>query len=219
MNVLNHTTAARGVCLLACLPVFQPSLAAVQGQCDIAAGKHITINSIDRYTQEIDRFTEQHAGRHRIFADVADGVKREPNRWREFKSEEDRAKADTGYNLNGNAYVWLKDGRVVFAHFTFQSPSRDWVHYIRYYFRADGTLAKLDAILNTFYGDVSIERRWHFGPSANLLRATEQIYRLGTREKTKRPAEFYDAPVPLYRTVTALPFYHLLKPRRATESF
>src|SRR5436190_19551210 len=61
----------------------------------------------------------------RIFANVAPGIERVPDDWRRFKSEEKRDAAETGDNLNENAYVWTKDGKIIGANFTFQSPSRD----------------------------------------------------------------------------------------------
>jgi len=82
-------------------------------------------------------------------------MKGEKSRWREFKSEVEREEADTG---NDKAKVWAKDGAVALVSYAFQSPSGDWAHYVSYYFREDGTLAKIHAQLNTFYGNMTVIR-------------------------------------------------------------
>jgi hypothetical protein len=134
------------------------------------------------------------------------------SQWREFKSEVEREEADTG---NDKANVWAKDGAVVSAYFTFQSLSGDWAHYVNYYFREDGALAKIQARLNTFYGDMIVIRERFYDPKGRLLSSSQQFLDLKTKKK-KRPGEtFEDEPIPVYRTVKALPFYTALFKRAA----
>jgi hypothetical protein len=146
----------------------------------------------------------------RIFADVSSDGENQKSQWREFESEAEREKADTGDNLNENAVVWSKDGAVVLASCTFQSPSRDWAHFVSYYFRADGTLAKVRARLNTFYGEMTVIRKRFYNPKGKLLSSSQQFLDLKTQKKKKPGAEFQDDSFPLYRTVRALPFYPML---------
>ncbi|MDT7602866.1 MAG: hypothetical protein QOF61_863, partial [Acidobacteriota bacterium] len=94
-------------------------------------------------------------------------------------------------------------------------------HFILYYFRADGTLAKIESTLNTFYGHVTARREKHFDASGKLLRQTEHFYKLGTTRKEPNPYgepdKFIDEPTPLYKRVSDLPFSHLLDSQKLTR--
>jgi hypothetical protein len=161
---------------------------------------------IDSYTAEIDRFIKLQRG-ERIFADISADEK---SRWREFKSDAARQQADTGDNLNDNALLWTRKAKVVGANFTFQSPSRDWAHFVMYYYREDGTLAKIDARLNTFYGDLSVVRKRYYDSHGKLIKSTLKYLDLHTQKPTKPTGDFFDEPIPVYRKVSELPFQNLL---------
>ena len=77
------------------------------------------IRAIETYCKQIDAFIKSHKTRVRILATIDDGEK-----WREFKSEKARQKADEGDNLNENAMVWVRNRKLVYAGFTFQSLSQ-----------------------------------------------------------------------------------------------
>lgn len=175
----------------------------------IAQSLKLQIAQIDTYSAQVDRFIKQNPKTLRIFADIS-GVDQTSPQWREFRSEKDREKASTGDNLNENAYVWKGSGRVVGANFTFQSPSGDWAHLIMYYFREDGSLAKIDAQLNSFYGEVSVIRIRHYSERGGLLKSSSRHLDLQTRKPKKPDADFIDQPIPVYRNVSALPFHKLL---------
>ena len=165
------------------------------------------VAAIDSYAKRVDQFIKRNPNHLRIFANVASN---KPDRWREFKSERSRDKADTGDNLNENAYVWLKAGKIVGVNFTFQSGSRDWAHFVMYYFREDGTLAKIQAQLNTFYGNVSIARDKFYSADGKMLRSTTRYLDLKSKKPTEPTADFQDEPIPIYRNVRDLPFRKLL---------
>lgn len=179
------------------------------------------IARIKAYCQELDDYAKRNPKLGRIFADVSSGLEGQKSRWREFKSEEERQKADTGDNLNNNANVWSKDGAVVAIYCTFQSPSRDWAHYVDYYFRKDGSLAKIHARLNTFYGNMTVIRERFYDLKGKLLSSSQQFLDLETQKEKKPGAngkEFIDQAIPVYRTVKALPFYTMLsKPAAKTK--
>jgi hypothetical protein len=111
-----------------------------------------------------------------------------------------------------------KDGAVVLASYTFQSASGDWAHYVDYYFREDGSLARIHARLNTSYGNMTVLRERFYDPKGKLLSSSQQFLDMETKKKKKPGEEFTDEPIPLYRTVKALPFYTLLsKPTAKTK--
>jgi hypothetical protein len=172
-----------------------------------ATGK---IAEIESYVKETDAYIKANEKSARIFADVSSGNEAGPAKWNEFKTEQEREKADTGDNLNENAYAWMRDGKLVGANFTYQSPSRDWVHYVMYYFRADGTLAKSDSTLNTFQGDVTVIRQDFYSSKGVALKGTTHCKDLKT-QKAKPCGNYQDQPVPMYKTVNEVPFYGLLK--------
>lgn len=175
-----------------------------------AQSKSTTIASIDAYSKAVDQFIKRNQKSARIFANVASDSEQAKDNWREFKTEKARDKADTGDNLNENAYVWSRNGKLVGANFTFQSPSRDWAHFVMYYFREDGTLAKTESTLNTFYGNVTIKRNTYYDPNGKALRTTTRYLDLNTQKPIKPKGDFFDEPTPVYPKVSALPFHHLL---------
>jgi len=173
------------------------------------------IASIKTYSQELDDYSKRNPKLKRLLADIS-SEEEQKSRWREFKSEKERDDATTGDRAN----VWAKDGAVVLARYTFQSASRDWAHYVDYYFREDGSLARIHARLNTFYGNMTVIRERFYDPKGKLLSSSQQFLDLDTQKKKKPGAdgEFIDEPIPVYRTVKALPFYTLLsKPAAKTK--
>jgi hypothetical protein len=68
---------------------------------------------------------------------------------------------------------------------------------------------------------MTVIRERFFDPKGELLSSSQQFLDLETKKK-KRPGEngeeFIDEPIPVYRTVRALPFYTLLsKPAAKTK--
>lgn len=168
------------------------------------------VADIEAYANEIDKYLKSTVARERIFANIASGKKNEAAQWREFKTEDERKNADTGDNLNESAYVWARDGKVIGANFTLQSPSRDWAQLVMYYFRGDGSLAKSDSTLNAFGGGITVIRQDYYDSKGILLKGTTHCKDLKTQQS--RPCgDFEDRPAPFYKTVSQLPFYRLLK--------
>lgn len=176
--------------------------------------KTTAIAGIDAYSKSVDQFIKRKQKSARIFANVASDDEQARDLWKEFKTEKERDAADTGGNLNENAYVWHMNGKLVGANFTFQSPSRDWAHFVMYYFREDGTLAKTESTLNTFYGNVTILRTTYYDTNGRALRSNVRYRDLNTQKPLKRPKDFFDEPTPVYAKVSALPFHRLLVPKK-----
>ena len=162
-----------------------------------------SVTSINSYTAEVNRFVKVNK-KHRIFADVA-SEDNDKESWKEFKSK----KAFNDTDSYQSALVWSRNGKVVVANFSFSSPSGDWAHYISYYFRDDGSLAKIEATLNTFYGDISVVRHSYYDSNGKPLKSTKKFLDLKTRQP-KKPVEFMENPVPVYLNVSGLPFSKLL---------
>lgn len=166
------------------------------------------IAGIDAYVAKINQFMKVNKSSARIFADVS-GSDDNTDRWQEFRNEDEMEKVRTGDNLNTIAFVSTNSGKVNASSFTFTSPSGDWAHLITYYFREDGSLAKIHAELNTFYGNLSVIRDLYFNNRGVLLKNTRRYLDLKTK-KVRKPGEFFDHTVPLYRNVRELPFHKLL---------
>ena len=157
----------------------------------------IQVSEIKKYTTEVDRFTK--ARKFRTFGVFYKGDK---GSWRELKGKSEQ-------QLDESCDVWTRDGKVVLAFFGFTSGSGDWYHFIKYYYREDGTLAKIQARLNTFYGNVSVLRDRYYDTNGKLLKSTRRYLDLQTHKPVKK-ANFHDDPVPMFSNTSALPFYRLL---------
>jgi len=192
------------LCLLAVIPqvVAQKKKANKQPTPQLAA--------LETYCREVDSFIKRSKTHARIFANVASGVERIPDQWQEFNTENERQAADNGENLNENAYVWIRNGNLVGANFTFQSPSRDWVQFVMYYFREDGTLAATKETFNTFNGNMSVDRERVYDARGKLLRSSVKYSDLQTGRARKAGKDFADEEATVYRSVQSLPFYGLL---------
>ena len=167
-----------------------------------------SISEINVYTTAVERFTKVNK-KHRIFGDVSSAKTDKTDLWKEFKSEKQLEDTGDGENLNQTATVWTKQGKVIAAKFNFTSPSGDWNHFINYYFREDGSLAKIDAQLNTFEGNVSVVRQRYYNSNGRLIKSTQTFRDLETH-KPRKSADFMDNPIPVYLKVSDLPFHQLL---------
>jgi hypothetical protein len=183
--------------------------AAAAGQEQKAAAPQKTgLAAIGSYAKSIDQFTKRNAKKRRIFG-IVPGEEDKGDKWAEFKYVRQAVQA----NLDDSVYVWLKDGQVVAAEFSFTSSSGDWYHYVNYYFRADGTLAKIHAQLNTFSGPdggISVVRDKFYGSGGKLLHTATRYLDLKSQQPRKR-GDFMDEPIPDYKTVRDLPFLKLLR--------
>lgn len=198
-------TTMRALVTLGCL-LFLSALVIGQEQKTTPPPKTEWVE-INSYAKSIEQFTKRNPKGKRIFGNVA-SEEDTVDKWREFKSD----KETEDQTLYENAAVWLKDGKVAVAYLEFTSPSGDWFHFVNYYFRADGTLAKIHEQLNTFYspdGGISVVREKFYGSNGKLLHTSIRYLDLQSKKPRKR-GEFADEPIPVYKTVRALPFAKLL---------
>lgn len=166
------------------------------------------IRQINSYVRKLSVFVEKNPKSLEIYANVS---QTEKPKWKKFKSETAFEKFRKNKEVDEVAYVWRKSGKVVAANFTFSSASGDWAHYIFHRFRENGSLAKVEADLRTFYGRISVARNFYFDNNGKLLRKTAQ-YRDISTDKSKKPGEdFIDEEVYIFKKVSKLPFAELLK--------
>ena len=172
-----------------------------------ATGSPGDVSSIRSYRSKVDAYV-------RLHKDSFDAVRKDRGplndgngRWQRWpvSSRYDQLDSDAG------ARIWRRNGVVTLVVFTIQSDSRDWALFASHYYRPDGSLAMLESTLNTFAGEVTVERDWYYAADGSVLDFKSRCYRLGTRERLRPCGDFYDVPVPVYPTVTKLPFHHLLR--------
>ena len=136
--------------------------------------------------------------------------------WREFPSVKTletagKDSAAHGRNLNTSAYVWSRqDGSILVSAF-FQSGSGDWAHFVQYCYRPDGTLARSESTLNTFYaedgkGPLQRVRVRYYDPAGGILHSSVIVSDLRTK-KPDPTREFLDQEEPAYTSKGALPFF------------
>lgn len=166
------------------------------------------VAKIDALVKKIDKKSQ--IGPIRLFADtchICQDLIRPV--WVEFWSDSAR---DLTQPLS-QAQVYRDDSsHAIVAHFAFASESGDWVHYITMYYRPNGTLAKIEAELNTFHGDVIVQRWRYFDEHTKVIDQKTTYYEMHSHKPiTKRTPAFDDEPVTYYAKSTDLPFSSLLR--------
>jgi hypothetical protein len=171
------------------------------------------IASIEAYGKQMDAYTKRNARAGHLFGDTANYEDANaPARWQEFRTKGALQRAQ----VYSAATAWLNStGALVVADFSLSSPSGDWAQFNTYYYRSDGTLAKLHSELRTFMGDVVVIRDRLYDPKGKLLQEKTRYLDLQTRKPKKvKEGDFQDMPIELYAKTSALPFYSLLKKQR-----
>lgn len=178
------------------------------------------LNEARTISRSIDRYASSHPREARYFADIADDRSKGPDRWREFRT----LKLIENPDFYDKAIVWTRRGRTAQVNLTDSSPSGDWVRYDNYSFRPDGTLAKVDSTLSTFYTGytggndlIRVLQVRHYNRAGRVLKATKE-YR-DAKYLRVRPSAYRKNEPLVYLRVSALPFHALLrkpgqKPRR-----
>jgi hypothetical protein len=170
------------------------------------------IASIEAYSKQMDAYTKRNARAGRLFGDTrAYETGDETARWQEFKTKRALQRAE----VYSAATAWTgSTGEPVVVNIDLTSPSGDWAQYNNYYYRSDGTLARLRAELRTFMGDVVVIRDRFYDSKGKLLQEKTSYLDLQTRKPKKiKEGDFMDIPPEVYAKTSALPFYALLKKR------
>ena len=178
--------------------VFLPPQA-VRGQSTCAR----EVAEIEAYSKKVDRLIEtSHNDSRRVFVGTSRDVEHDSVGWREFKADA----ADTGGSANDNAWVWSSEGKIVRVKFTFQSEWRDRVQFAMYYYREDGTLARISAQLNLSREQTTIIRDQFYDRKGVLIRGSAKSCRLMGGREQKAEKHFSPEPLPVYLTTDGLPF-------------
>jgi len=179
-----------------------------------AQSRNAAVKKIDAYCKTVEAIHRGSKSPELVFADTA-GMNDKRSKWRRFASEKalDRFREDSEtYSI---AYNWRRGGRIVASSFTLFSGSGDWAKYVYHCFRDDGSLARVESELRTFYGDFIVTRRRYFDTKGKQI-SNSVKYRDLTTKKPKKPESggvMGDDPneVDYYKKTSKLPFAHLLK--------
>ncbi len=130
------------------------------------SSRRAQLHDIDRYVKQIQRFIEKNPKTLRTFAKVAP-FGTEESHWREFARALDIEAEEV--IMDEKSSVFQKNGTLVAAWFTVTSQSENWVRYVNYYFREDGTLARMHVQLDSFYGNLTMIRDRSYSGSGSCV--------------------------------------------------
>jgi hypothetical protein len=150
--------------------------------------KKAEIGRIDAYCKTIDAFVKKNKSPHLVFADASGDNENDKPEWRKFASQKALEKFRETTETYTIAYNWEKNGKIVHSNFTLSSPSGDWAKYVYHYFREDGSLAKAESELRTFYGNFIVIQDLYFDRKGAVLKKTLRYLDLKT-QKPKKPSE------------------------------
>jgi hypothetical protein len=175
------------------------------------------IKKIKAYCKTIDAFVKRNKSPQLIFADISDYNDDSKAKWRKFASEKALEKFREKTETYTIAYNWRKNGKLIHSNFTLFSPSGDWTQYVYHYFRPDGTLAKVESDMRTFYGDMIVLQTIYFDSKGKLLSKTTQ-YKDLTTHKPKKPSKDFlsdfsqlKSGEDYFKKTSKLPFASLLR--------
>ena len=161
------------------------------------------IKRVDSYVKKLAAYIEKPSVKLEIYADVSTTKK---PKWKKFRSKKSLEKFRETNEVYDIGFVWRRSGKIVAANFTFTSESGDWAHYVFHSFRPNGTLAKVEADLRTFYGYMSVQRTFYYNTSGKLILKRTKYRDIETNKPKKPGDSFYDNEVSIYKTTHRLPF-------------
>jgi len=178
------------------------------------------VAAIDAYCKELDTFKNSKRNRARILG--AEGDETEVPKWKEFKSRGARGEA-FNYILADVADAWMKNGKLVIAELNFETNSGDWSKFAQYYFRDDGTLAKMRTTFAGFmvfseHGGGRIVQERIYSSNGKLLQKRLHCFELEKNQRRiKCSGDYSDYDGTYYRRAQNLAFYGLLKFGRSSK--
>jgi hypothetical protein len=161
------------------------------------------VANIQAYTKKIDKLIKQEhsSASKRTFARHPMEARQRAGQW--FAVGGNAETSNSGFAET--ASEWSVAGKIVAAQLVIQSLSENWVHRVLYYFRDDGTLARISSTLDSSLGARIVVREQFLDRKGLVLSKSSQRYTL--RAKNKPGHEAVDQPVPVFMTPVDLPFY------------
>jgi len=169
------------------------------------------VKPIEAYAKTIEDFVKQEGKPHLVITDISDFTKDKNPEWKRYSSEEEFEQAREANEAYTIAYIWRRNNRVVATNFTHSSPSGDWAQYVYHYYRPDGSVAKAESELRTFYGNMIVNRVYIYDNGGKLLKQTTNYRDLNTGKKIKPTDSFMNMDAEIYKKTGKLPFAKLLK--------
>ena len=176
--------------------------------------KSSEVAAIDAYCKELDAFKNSKRNLPRILGAEVDQT--DVPKWKEFKSRRARGEA-FNYILDNVANAWMKNGKLVIAEFNFETNSGDWSKFVQYYFRDDGTLAKMRTTFGGFmvfseHGGGRIVQERIYNSNGKLLQKRLHCFELEKKHRRiKCSGDYSNYDGKYYRRAQNLAFYGLLK--------
>lgn len=177
---------------------------------------------IDGFCKAIDKVLKKLP--YRVYVDTGDMIKT-ADQWKMFKNSAEAQKLCDGNETCYTACtLYYRDHRPVLASFDFSSPSGDWVTYVDYYFRANGTVMKSHCDLRRF-GAIAKEDLGKDDEEAFMVKVLEDIYydpqgnpfhagppryfNMDTKKEVPEPS-YMGGEWPDYKKLSDLPFYSII---------
>ncbi len=208
----NSRKKGSGLFALSLLLILIPSMFWGKGVYQVMA-------AADRSCRSIDTLVKSNAVSILYVADNASDGK---SNWEKFDTLEEAKKAGSG-GYSRSAKVYFNNSLVVRVDLELKSPSKEWVHYIRYYFRDDGTLEKSSSDFRRFgaYDQergmeqeflVKVLRDKYFDLMGKMVKkGSPRFFNMSTMREMKNVV-YTDGPWPIYAKTLQLPFAGILKP-------
>jgi len=163
------------------------------------------IVAVEKYTDELDAYAKLNPQARRFFVNASDSTAAAAN-WQEVSSEQETEN-------KASAVVWFRKDKPVIA--LVSSQAMESSQKVTYYFRENGTLAKIHSELFIKAGNMEAVRDRSYDPKtfAILIRDFSRCFDFQTaQQKPCGDAANLEAKlIPVYMKSTELPFYALLK--------
>ena len=191
-----------------------------------ASQRSSEVASIEAYSRAVDRYFKSHPRSTHYYVDAlpegkADESSGAGKDWHEVRNQNAMLDAEREYAMHSIA-VSQKDGEIIYVDIA--EPQEHSRRDDSYYFRNDGTLAKIASTYYSNMAGVHISLEKFYGAGGRLLRETTRCFDIittsrGSREKRvscglpEMKAELSDYKVPVYAKNRELPGYEFLKSR------
>jgi len=161
------------------------------------------IVAVEKYTDELDAYAKQNPQARRFFVNNSEST---AANWQEVASEQETEN-------KASAVVWFRKDKPLIA--LVSSQGMESSQKVTYYFRENGTLAKIHSELFIKAGNMEAVRDRSYDPKtfAILIRDFSRCFDFqSAQQKSCGEASTLEAKlIPVYMKSTELPFYALLK--------